>query len=677
MNRHRIHLLLPTVLTLALGLSGCGKSGDQGTAAVPSAPSASARPETTAPGAFPGMEADLRKTIKAQPDFYVFKTAADFATDTAGLQWKDGSDLPEFSDPAAKRGGTLRLQIPDYPRMFRTIGPDANDAFRAYTLDYNELVVIRPHPGVPGRYYPELARAWAVDAAHNTVYFRLDPAARWSDGVPVTTDDVVFSWYFYRSPVLDEPWYNDFYTKTYKRITVYGPHDYSVTLPEMRPDIEDRAGDVTLYPKHFFRDFGPHWEDAYNWRVVPTTGPYTIRNEDVKKQISVTLSRVPGWWASDKRFIRHRFNPDRVRLVVIRDPDKAIESFLRGDLDVSPVNMLLNSTVWYDKVSENKPAVADGYVVKATFYNRIPCPDSGLWINESRPLLSDVNVRLGIQYASNFDLVAKEYFRGDAVRQQTRSDGYGWRMNPDISARPFDPAKAREFFAKAGFVQQGPDGVLVNDKGQRLSFTITSYARAAQDELVILKQDALKAGLEFTIEILDPTTGWKKMQEKHHDIALAALNRSVEMYPRYWEMFAGDNAYEVPYLADGSPNPARQVKPYTNNMTETANPELDRLIHLYDHAVSMEDVKSLASRIERIIYDDASWVNGVKEPFYRLAYWRWVKWPPAFNAMQSRDQEEFWLMWIDQDAQKEALQARSDGRTFPKQVLTFDEYKGD
>ncbi len=623
------------------------------------------------------MEADLQRTLKEQSDFYAFKTPADFDRDTAGLKWQDGSDLPEFSDPAAKRGGTLRLMIPDFPRMFRTIGPDANDAFRAYTLDYNELVLLHPHPDFPGRYYPELAQAWAVDSANHTVYFRIDPTARWSDGVPFTTDDIVFSWYFYRSPVLNEPWYNDFYTKTYKRITVYDSHTFAVTLPELRPDIEDRAGDVTLYPKHFFKDFGPGWEDRYTWKVMPTTGPYTIRDEDVKKQVSVTLTRVPDWWASDKRFLRHRFNPDRIRLVVIRDPDKSIESFLRGDLDITPVNMLLNSTFWYDKVAETKPAVADGYVVKSTFWNRIPCPDSGLWINESKPPLDNVNVRLGIQYASDFELVRKEYLRGDAERQQTRSDGYGWRMNPDVAARPFDPAKARDYFAKAGFVEQGPDGVLVNDKGQRLSFTITSYARVAQDELVILKQEALKAGLEFNIEILDATTGWKKMQEKHHDIALAALNRSVEMYPRYWEMYSGENAYDVPYQPDGSPNPARHVKPYTNNMTETAIPELDRLSKLYDHAQTMDEVKDLASRMEKIIYDDASWVNGLKQPFYRLAYWRWVKWPPKFNAMRSRDQEEYWLMWIDQDAQKETLEAKSAGTTYPKQILTFDGYKGD
>lgn len=677
MNDHRSCLVLVSFLAASLGLSGCGKGGDQAPAAAPSAPTASAQPAGGPGSSFPGMEADLQRTIKEQPGFYAFKSPADLAADTAGLKWEDGSDLPEFSDPAARRGGTLRLWIPDYPRTFRTIGPDDNDTFREYLLDYNELPLLDMHPNLPGKLYAELAQAWAVDAKNHTVYFRLDPAARWSDGVPVTTDDVVFSMYFYRSPLVNEPWYNDFYTKTFQRVTVYDSRSFALTLPEVRPDMAYRAGNILLYPKHFFKDFGPHWEDRYNWRVAPTTGAYTIRDEDVKKQISVTLTRVPDWWASNKRFQRHRFNPDRIRTVVIRDPDKALEAFFHGDLDVTPVNALLNSNIWYDRFSDSQPQVAAGYIVKAIFFNRIPCPDYGLWINESKPPLDDLNVRLGIQYASNMDLVCKEYFRGDAVRQQTRSDGYGWIVNSDLSARPFDPARAREHFAKAGFSQQGPDGILANDKGQRLSFTITTTYKRLQDVLVILKEEARKAGLEFNIEVLDDTTGWKKVQEKHHEIALVALSRSVEMYPRYWEMYGADNAYDVPFLADGSPNPARKVKPYTNNMTETAIPELDRLAHRYDHLETMDEVKSFASRMEKIIYDDANWVNGWKQPYYRLAYWRWVRWPPGFNAMASRDQEEFRLMWIDQDAQRETLQAKSDGRTFPKQILTFDEYKGD
>jgi microcin C transport system substrate-binding protein len=305
----------------------------------------------------------------------------------------------------------------------------------------------------------------------------------------------------------------------------------------------------------------------------------------------------------------------------------------------------------------------------------VPCPNIALWINESRPPLDNRDIRLGIQYAANFDLICRDYFRGDAVREETVSDGYGWRTNPTIGARPFDPVKARGYFAQAGFAKQGPDGVLVNGQGQRLSFTITTAYRNYQDLLTILKQEALKAGLEFNIEVLDATTAWKKMSEKQHEIALCAFAPFVEMYPRYWENYASENAYDVPFLADGSPNPARKAKPDTSNLTSIAIPELDRLIHTYDHANSMAQVKALASRIEQIIYDDAGWVNGWKEPFYRLGYWRWVKWPEQFNGMQSMDYEQFWLFSIDQDAQKETLAAKEAGKTFPRQILTLDQFK--
>ena len=617
------------------------------------------------------MEADLKRTLKEQSSFYIFKTAADLAYDTRGLTWEDGSSLPEFADSAAKRGGTLKLWIPDFPGTLRSVGPDDNNSFRQYLLDYVAPAFVEPHPNLPGRVYPELASSWALDRAHKTVFFRLDPDARWSDGVPLTTEDVVFSWYYYRSPCLEEPWYNDFYTKTYSALTVYDAHTFSLTMRELKPDIVLRAGNVQPFPKHFFKDFGPGWPQRYNWRICPTLGAYTIRDEDIKRPSSVTLSHVKDWWAEKKRFARYRFNPDRIRLNVIRDPDKAFEAFVRGDLDVFG----LSTPQWYDKLPSDHPSVASGLTVKTTFYNRIPRPDVGLWINEARPPLDNRDIRLGIQYACNMSLVCQQYFRGDAQIQKTASDGYGWDPNPAVRPRPFDPAKAREHFAKAGFARQGPDGVLTNAQGQRLAFTITLINRTYQDVLVILKQEALKAGLEFNIEIFDETTGWQKIQEKKHDIALAGFSRSVEMFPRYWDCYSGVNAYDAPYLSDGSPNPARKVKPNTNNLNSIADFALDQLITQYDQAETMEPIKELAAKIEQILYDDASWVNGWTRPYYRLGYRPWIKWPSDFNPMQSLDFEQFWLMWIDPDIQKEALAAKAEGRALPRQVLTYDRYK--
>jgi microcin C transport system substrate-binding protein len=659
-------------LLSAFAITGCNKSTDAPSSGATAGSASAPKPADAATASDGGMEADLQKTLKAEADFYVFKTPADFEKETKNLKWDDGSDLPEFADLNAKKGGTLNEWIPDFPGTLRTIGPDATDSFRQYLLDYNELTFIAPHPNLPGKYYPQLAGAFAVDVPNKTVYFKIAPHAVWSDGVPVTTDDVVFSWYFYRSPNLTEPWYNDFFHKTYTRLTVFDKETFAVTVPEAKPDMVDRAGDVSLFPKHAFGDFGPGWLDRHNWTVTPTTGAYTVRPEDIKKQISVTLTHVPNWWAANNRFMRGRYNPDKVRCIVVRDPNKAFEEALRGDLDIFPVNI---PNVWYDKLSEKEPSIASGFSVKAQIYNVIPVPNMGLWINESKPILNNHDVRLGIQYATNFALVCQQFFRGAAVQQQTASDGYGWNVNPDVHPRPFDPAKAREAFAKAGFTHQGPDGILANEKGERLSFTITNVYKRYEDLLAILKQEALKAGLEFNIETPDATTAFQKVLRKQHEIALAALSRSVEAYPRYWEMYSSDNAYDQAFLPDGSVNPNRKVKTDTNNFNSVAILELDKLIKRYDQASSMDEIKDLAAKMEKIIWDDAGWVPGWKNPFIRVMYRPWIKWPADFMPKRSLDSVQNWTMWIDEDEKKADLAAHAAGKALPVQIKVYDKWK--
>lgn len=651
-------------------LAGCGPKapGDQ--------PAATAGAKT-AP--LPDMEADLARTLAEQPGFYQQRPLSELP---AGLPWQNGLDLPEFADPAARKGGTFRYYIQDFPRTLRTIGPDATGGIRPYLLDYVSVYLLHDHPNVAGRMIPGLAREWAVDDAGRTVYYRLDPDARWSDGRPVTTDDIIFTFYLMRSPHLGEPWYNNFYSTRYERLTVYDRHTFALTAPQRRPGLDEQISQFAPYPRHAFKDFGPGWLERYQWRTLPTTGAYTLLDRDVDKGRSITFTRLTDWWARDKRFFRGRFNPDKFRLDVIRDPDKAAEAFARGDLDMFPLSL---PKFWYETISSEHPAVKSGMIVRTKFFNRIPRPDWGLWINSHKPGLDQKDVRLGIHYATNFDLVCAQFFRGDAVRLETRSDGYPFRVHPTLTYRRFDPERARQHFAKAGFTTQGADGVLTNAAGARLSFTLTMSRPDLRDLLPILKQEALKAGLELRLEVLDSTTGWKKVQEKNHDITLVALARSVEPFPRYWELYHGSNAYEDAYLdaagkpvnkaSDGTPNPKpSKVRVQTNNMTMTFVPELDRLIEAYDQAETMDEIKRIAVQIEEIIYDQASWVNGWALPFYRVGYARHVRWPQGFNVAKSRTADEFFLSWIDEDARRETEEARRSGKTFPAQELTFDQY---
>jgi len=611
----------------------------------------------------------------ANPDFFHFKTPADLPAD---LKWDDGMDLPEFSSPEAKRGGTLYFWIPDFPRTLRTVGPDSNGSFRPWILDDNAMSYGLRHPNLTDltpdgfHYYPGLAERWALDRENKTVYIRINPAARWSDGKPITTDDVMFTYFFYRTSYIKAPWYNNFYSTKYAGVTRYDEHTFALHFPELRPDILSLALGSTPVPSHFYTELGDDFPERYQWRFAPTSGAYTVLPENIDKGRAITLTRVKDWWAQDLKFWRHRFNPERIRLTVIRDTAKAFEAFRKGDLDW--FNLAL-AEYWYDKLPDDAPEVKAGYIHKLKFYNDIPRPTYGLWMNTAKPLVNNRDIRIGIQYAMNWELVIAKFSRGDWSRMQTTSDGYGEFTHPTLRSRTYSIDKALESFAKAGFTKRGTDGILVNDAGQRLSIQVSSGYENLKDVLTILQEEATKAGLELRIEILDSTAGWKKVQEKNHEIHFSAFNVGPEMFPRYWETYHSANAYDQAFLPDGSVNPDRQPKPQTNNLETIALPELDRLIDTYDRSTDLQEMKKLAFQMEELLYEHASFSPGFILPFIRTGTWRWVGVPDEGNVRIASTFNEYSLYWIDEEARKETQAARKSGQTFPAELRVFDQYK--
>jgi len=570
--------------------------------------------------------------------------------------------VPEFSAPEAKRGGTLRNWIDDFPRTLRYYGPDANGTFRSFILDDWSLGLIGRQPNT-GQIIPLLAREWAYGSDKRTMYFRLDPDARYADGVPVRADDYLFAFFFFTSPYLHDPFSVNYFQKTFSGVAKYDDLTIAITAREAKPDLEATVG-LGPVPEHFYKELGDDYPERYQWRIEPTTGAYTVRPEDIHKGSSIDLTRVPNWWADAKPFFRHRYNVDRIHLEVIRDTNKAFEAFKRGDVDLFNMKEPVH---WYEQLPDGDPLVQRGAVAKAVFYNQVPCPTYAFYVNTAQPLLDNHDIREGIASAANFDLVDQQYFHGDYVRMQTSADGYPQVPFPGIHPRPFSVENALASFAKAGFSKRGPDGILSNDQGQRLSFTVTSYHDFLRDPLTILRQEAAKAGLELNIEILDGTTGVKKIMEKHHQIAFMAFNSAGDLYPQsYWQFFDSANA----------------GKPQTNNLTNTADPEMDRLIAAYDKAETMDEIRRLATEMEVRIHDNAAFIPAYKLPLFRIAYWRWIKFPKDFATRQSDDGGAELsgvigdsLFWIDDAARPAVLAARDGGPPASPEIKVYDQWR--
>lgn len=602
---------------------------------------------------------EVQAYYEANPDFFTFATPEDIPE---GLVWENGMDQPEIGSDSAKKGGVLNQEIQEYPPTFRPFGPDSNHSFRGKFYDDVELSLVALHPDTL-EVIPGIAEEWAVAPDNQEVFYRINPNARWSDGEPIVADDVLMAFYVFRSDYAAAPYSKQYFTEEFAHVTKYDDLTVSIRRATAKPKIAYYA-DVLPLPRHFYREFGPDYPQRYQWRVKPVAGPYIIDEEKTRKGRSITLRRIEDWWARDRKFYKNRFNPDFLHFRLVRSSEKIFELFKNAELDI----YLLNDPLFWHQKTEVDPFY-DGYIKKAVFYNDYPRIPRGLYINTSKPLLEDRNIRIGMQHATNVQKLIDFDFRGDYTRTDIYAGGYGEVSEPTIRSRAFDPAKAREYFAQAGFKERGKDGILVREDGTRLSITISTQQDPLANRILLrFKEEAKKAGLEYNIEALDGTAFFQKVMDKRHEVCLWGWGVTPP-YPDYFQGFHSSNAYD-----EGSDTP----KPNTNNITVSVDPRFDEHSVAIRKATTEEEIREQAWAMEHAIHDFAPWVPTYHRAYYRFGYWRWVRFPEeTFNARVSLEPDEAHVLWIDPVVKAETLAAMRSGETYPETLEIHDRYRSE
>lgn len=565
------------------------------------------------------------------------------------IKWLTNDTDPTFADPNAQKGGQIRLGMLSFPGTLRTVGPDSNGSFRSYILS-NQMGLTNRHPNT-GKIVRELATHWAFGDDKRSMYFKIDPNAKWSDGKPVTADDFEFVLEFMRSKNIVAPWYNDFYTKEIEKVVKYDTHTIGVFAARPQPDL-DLFVSLTPRPKHFYHPLAADFVTKYNWVVEPNTGPYQI--DKLEKGKRITFKRKQDWWAKDLRYYQNRFNVDEISIIVVRDENAMWEHFRRGDFDATGLTL---PSYWHDK-AKGTP-FDEGYVEKIWFYTDAPLPSIGLYMNMDDPILKDENVRFGIAHASNWDKVLKTVLRGDYERMNQAYEGYGKYQNTTIKAREFDLAKADDYFKKAGWTNRGPDGIREKN-GQKLAFEILYGNPLHTERLVILREEARKAGVDLKMRLMDATQSFKILLEKKFQIA--STGWSTTPTPTFWEGYHSVNAH----------------KPQTNNICNVDNKDLDKMIDAHRAATDEKTLIKLSKEIQQKIHDIGCQIPGVKYPYFRAAYWRWLRFPEIAAQKISTDllepmgadPNEGGLMvggvvWFDAKRKEETDAARKNKKTFP------------
>jgi microcin C transport system substrate-binding protein len=469
---------------------------------------------------------------------------------------------------------------------------------------------------------------------------------------------------FMRSPHIQDPWYNEFYTNQIVDLKAYGDYLISVRLnvPRARDDLL-YYGSVTPRPRAFYGgEIKKDWVDAYQWVFEPTAGPYYL--SAFKKGESLTFKKVKGWWGYQYDYNKYRFNVDTIEYQLITGGNDIVRNyFYNGQIDSYP---LIIPQEWAD--AENREPVKKGYIDRQyNFY--VPLTGvSGIILNVKDPLFADLDVRRGLYYAINMQKMLDTALRGEYSRYHNIGLAHvfaGINFDDDSIRKPgFDPRKAGELFDAAGYSRFGADGIRLNPRGERLAFELLYQSPNHTERLSVLKEEAKKAGVEIQLKLMQQGA-FTAVREKKFQAWWGAM--STNLYDDYWEYFHSQNAADT----------------QTNNFWGYADKEMDRLLDAFRAEGDLAKKAALDRQIQRKVHEAALVIPNYYVPYFRGAAWKWIRFP-AWLSQKYHD--DFYdpiasstgyvgYFWVDSDIKKEVIDAQRGNQAYPSRIFKDETYR--
>ena len=338
-------------------------------------------------------------------------------------EWGANFSNPTYANPAALKGGQLVqgvLGTFDCLNPFIVKGISAAN-MRGYVI---ESLLARGYDE-PFTLYGLLAESVMTDAARSFVTFTLNPAARFSDGKPVTPEDIIFSWELLRDR--GRPNFRTYYIKVAKaeqtdertvRFDLTGAEDRELPLI---------IGLMPVLAKHAIN---PATFEDTSFEPLLGSGPYGVTG--VKPGDTVTFKRNNNYWGRDLPINRGLWNFDTIRFDYYRDGNTHFEAFKKGLYDL---RVETDPGRW--QMAYEFPALRAGQVVKEDMPYGLPKGMNGLVFNTRRAIFSDVRVREAILQLFDFEWINHNYFFDLYKRTASYFDGC------DLSAHGV-PANERE-----------------------------------------------------------------------------------------------------------------------------------------------------------------------------------------------------------------------------------------
>ncbi len=493
--------------------------------------------------------------------------------------------------------------------------------------------------------YGHIAQDVELPADRMWVAFDMRPEARFSDGAPVTADDVVWTFNTLREKA--RPGFRVAFADV-KDVVAEGPHRvvFHFKSNENR-ELPLIVGGIPVLPKHFFdtHDFTKPLTEA-----PIGSGPYRVAKFDFGR--SITYERNPDWWARDLPTARGTNNFDRVRVEYYRDATVALEAFKAGSADIRSENIAKNWATAYDF-----PAVRDGRVIRQVIRHHLPTGLQGYAMNTRRAVFQDPRVRAAMAQMFDFEWTNKNLFYGayERIESYFSNSDLAATGLPDEGERallePFRDKIPAEVFTTP-FKLPVTDGSGNNRDQLRAALDLLKQAGWTVHDRKLV--DAQGKQMAFSI-LLDDGSLERVALPYVANLQKLGIDASVRTVdPAQYQRLTDDFDFDMTMMIYGSGDiPGNELRGYwscesakapgSNNVTGTCSPAIDALVEKVVTAPDRDTLRTAARALDRVLL--WSWFNvpNWDAPNYRIAWWDKFGHPDA----PIREGFNFDLWWID------------------------------
>ncbi len=535
----------------------------------------------------------------------------------------------KYANPEAPKGGRLTQGILG---TFDSINPfvirgNPFQQVRGYVV---ESLMVRSQDE-PFTLYGLIASGIETDETRSFVTFTLDPRARFSDGKPVTADDVLFSWKLLRDK--GRPNHRLYYSKVTKA--------EKLSQDKVR-FVFGEAGDrelplilalLPVLPSHA-TDSERFDEPALS--LAPGSGPYTVA--EVRAGQSVVLKRNATYWGRDLPVNRGHFNFDELRFEFYRDSTGWLEAFKRGLYDFRIEDDPGRWVSAYDF-----PAAQNGALIREELATATPKPMFAFVFNTRRTLFQDRRVREALNELFDFEwmnaklfhsLYARtgSFFEGSVLSARGRpaSDGekallarFAGEVRPDAMAGTYDPTRsdgsghdrarfkrAVALLAEAGWIVR--EGTLVRrSDGMPFAFEILVTKRDDERIATVYATMLRRAGIASSVRLVEG--GQFEARRQNYDF---------DMIPVTWQQSLSPGNEQYFYFGSESAD-----QPATRNYMGMKSAAADAMIAAMLQANTLEEMNAAARALDRVLVSGSYVIPLFHLPKVWLARWSRIEHP--------------------------------------------------